>query len=188
MSKFWIYLVIVTLLIACKGNVKTDEEVHEKSDSVKAYIKIDTTTQAIDTILLAVNDTAFVVKNKLIADDIGDKQKEYTINIHFSNRKLPILTYKNAIGADLFLNGDLDGDGQPELLLRPEWFSSCWASINVFSLKNNSWKLIKKGSMYFCSDQYPLNKRVIKTEKGWGLLTDSLADDKFITLKKEIKF
>jgi hypothetical protein len=42
--------------------------------------------------------------------------------------------------------------------------------------------------MYFCSDKYPLAKRIVKTDNGYGLLTDSLTDDKFITLKKEIKF
>ena len=98
------------------------------------------------------------------------------------------MIHKQAIGADLFLVDDLDGDGKPELLLRPDWFSSCWASLNLYSMKNGNWKLIKKDSMYFCSDEYPLSKRVIKTEKGYALLTDSLADDKFITLKKEIKF
>ena len=142
----------------------------------------------IDTISLTATDTAFIVKNKSIKDDIGDKQKDYVIKIFFTRENWPMLAYHNAIGADLFLTGDLDGDDQPELLLRPEWFSSCWASVNLFSLKNNSWKLIKKGSMYFCSDKYPLAKRVIKTDKGYGLLTDSLADDKFITLKKEIRF
>lgn len=173
--------IFAILIAACQGKIATQNEQHVTT-------KIDTSKQVIDTIALTKSDTAFVLKNKLIKDDIGDKQKEYIISISFTDRDWPKLTYHNAIGAELFLPGDLDGDGLPELLLRPEWFSSCWASINLFSLKNKEWKLIKSGSMYFCSDAYPLAKRVLKTDKGFGLLTDSLTEDKFITLKKEIKF
>jgi hypothetical protein len=188
MKKCWIYLVVIAVLAACKGNVKTEEKAEKQLDSTKAKMMVDTTKQVVDTILLSKTDTAFVVKNKLIKDDIGDKQKQYIIHLFFTNKHWPILIYKNAIGADVALAGDLNGDNQPELLLRPEWFSSCWSSVNLFSLKNNEWKLVKKGSMYFCSDKYPLAKRIVKTDKGYGLLTDSLTDDKFITLKKEIKF
>lgn len=188
MNKIWIYFLAIAVLTACKGKVKTEEKTEVKIDSPKLKIDVDTTKQDIDTVLLAATDTAFVVKDKLIKDDMGDKREEYIINVFFSNTKFPKLTYKSAIGADLALAGDLNGDGLPELLLRPDWFSSCWASINLFSLKGNTWKLIKKGSMYFCSDEYPLPKRVVKTETGYGLLTDSLAEDKFITLKREIKF
>jgi hypothetical protein len=184
----WWYLLAAMLFIGCRGNVKSETKDDKIVDSVNAVLTIDTTKQVVDTIALTALDTAYVLKNKLIKDDIGDKHQEYNIQVFFAQKKWPTLNYKNAIGVELFLVGDLDGDGLPELLLRPEWFSSCWASINLFSLKNNTWKLIKTGSMYFCSDAYPLEKRVIKTEKGYGLLTDSLSDDKFITLKKEIKF
>ncbi len=176
------------VLTACKSKVKTTEKGETKIDSIQPKIVVDVVKQAIDTVLLAINDTAFVVKNKAIKDDMGDKQKEYIIHVFFSNPSWPKLSYKNAIGADLALAGDLNGDGRQELLLRPDWFSSCWASLNLFSLKARKWKLIKSGSMYFCSDAYPLSKRVVKTQKGYGLLTDSIANDKFITLKKEIKF
>jgi len=188
MKKIWIYFLAIAVLAACKGKVKTEEKTDVNIDSQMVRIDVDTTKQEIDTILLAATDTAFVVKDKLIKDDIGDKREEYIINVFFSNTNFPKLTYKSAIGADLALAGDLNGDGVQELLLRPDWFSSCWASINLFSLKGNTWKLIKKGSMYFCSDEYPLPKRVVKTETGYGLLTDSLAEDKFITIKREIKF
>ncbi|MFD0939332.1 hypothetical protein [Pedobacter boryungensis] len=188
MKKYWVYLVLIAALTGCKGKVKTEENSGKESDSSTAKMIVDPTKQVVDTILLNKTDTAFVVKNKMIKDDIGDKQKQYIIQIFFTNEHWPVLIYKNAIGADLALAGDLNGDNQPEILLRPEWFSSCWSSVNLFSLRNNEWKLIKKGSMYFCSDKYPLPKRVVKTDKGYGLLTDSLTDDKFITLKKEIKF
>jgi len=187
MKNIGFYLVVVILLNACTGS-NQDEKAPTTTDSIKARFTVDYAMQQVDTLLLDAIDTAFVIKNKPIVDDMGDKQKDYIINIYFSNKKWPVLTFKNAIGADLALAGDLDGDTQPELLLRPEWFSSCWASINLFSLKNNTWNLVKDGSMYFCADEYPLSKRVVKTDAGYGLLTDSLTDDKFITLKKAIKF
>lgn len=186
MIRHWIYEIVMLLLVACNRGDQTS--VNENNLQKKQSAFAVSPDQQVDTIALNKTDTAFIVRNKLIADDMGDRYKSYLIHIHFNNKKWPSLTFKNAIGADLALMGDLDGDQQPELLLRPAWFSSCWASINLFSLKGNSWQLVKNGSMYFCSNQYPLNKRIVKTEKGYGLLTDSLADDKFITLKKMIKF
>lgn len=188
MKHFAIYFFAIIALAACRQQAGNQNLIDHPP--VKKHIRftIDTMLQTVDTVTLSAIDTAFVVKNKLINDDIGDKQKNYIIDIYFTNVQWPKLSYKNAIGADLFLLGDLDRDGLPELLLRPEWFSSCWASVNLFSLKHNKWKIVKSGSMYFCSDQYPLGKRVVKTANGYALLTDSLADDKFITLKKPFKF
>lgn len=189
MKNIWICLLALMVLVACRGKVKTDGAVTKPSVAeVPARPKVDWKKQSVDTILLTPADTAFVVRNKLVDDDMGDKQKSYLINVFFAPKNWPMLSFDKAIGAHLVWLGDLDGDGQPELLLRPEWFSSCWSTVNLFSLKHNSWKLVKTGSMYFCSDQYPLAKRVIKTGQGYALLTDSLTDDKFIVLKKEIKF
>ena len=188
MNRLCIYLGALMLLMACNNNKQSVNNAANTADTTKTGFTVDNSKQEVDTVVLSKTDSAFVVKNKAIKDDMGDKQKDYTIQVYFTNLTWPKLSFKNAIGADLALAGDLDGDHLPELLLRPEWFSSCWSTVNLFSLKNNSWKMIKSGSMYFCSDQYPLSKRVVKTDAGYGLLTDSLTDDKFITLKKTIKF
>lgn len=187
MNRFWIYVLTLVLLASCEGN-RQKETKASAVDTVKNTFKVNEKTQQVDTLVLTKTDSAFVIKNKAIKDDMGDKQASYIIQIYFNNKQWPALTFKNAIGVELALVGDLDGDQQPELLLKPDWFSSCWSTVNLFSLKNNTWKMIKSGSMYFCSDQYPLNKRVVKTTTGYGLLTDSLTDDKFITLKKTINF
>jgi len=112
----------------------------------------------------------------------------YEINILFSNKKLPILYFKNAIGADLYMVGDLDGDDKPELLLRPEWFNNCWSNINLFSLKDNAWHLITSGGMNFCDDRYPLPNRIEKKDSRYYLITDSIVNEKFVIDKREIKF
>ncbi len=188
MKQLWIYLFAIIFIIACRQEIKS-EKVTIDTASAKQFGSIWVKKGwLIDTVIVGVNDTAFVSKQEPIKDDIGDKRNEYLITVAFWNKTWPLLNFKNAIGAELYLVGDLDGDKSPELLLRPEWFSSCWTSVNLYSLKGNKWELIKNGSMYFCSDKYPLSKRIIKSGNGYSLLTDSLTEDKFITLKKEIKF
>lgn len=170
------------ILLACQS-----KEAKKVAVTSKTFI-MDTEKQQLDTIILGKKDTAIIVKDKLDTADIGAKKQRYEINIMFSNKKWPTLKFSEAIGADLYMVGDIDGDDKPELLLRPEWFSSCWASINLFSLKEGAWKLIRKGSMYFCADEYPLSKRIEKQNDKYYLLVDTLADDQFVIQKKEIKF
>ena len=186
MKQLWIYLLVITGLLACRTTGKPEEET--KATVPYQQLPLFPKGWVVDTVILKNKDTAFVAKQEPIVDDIGDKRKEYPIRVAFANKQWPVLNFNKAIGADLYMVGDLDGDNSPELLLRPEWFSSCWASLNLYSLKSNKWQLVKKGSIYFCSDQYPLSKRIIKTGKGYSMLVDSLAEDKFITIKKEIKF
>ncbi len=179
--KRYCFLLCIGVLFACRNRETKEVEVNTKT------FMIDSEKHEVDSILIGNKDTAFVVKSKIDTNGI-DTGKVYEINILFSNKKWPTLNFKQAIGADLFLVEDLNGDNNPELLLRPEWFSSCWSSINLFSLKDNSWKLIKKDSMYFCADEYPLSKRIEKINNKYYLLTDSLTDDKFVINKKEINF
>ncbi len=181
MKRYCFLLLLASVIFACRNKQTKEVEVNTKT------FLVDADTTLIDTMLLSKNDTAFVIKPKVV-DDPNLQKKAFEINVLFSNKKWPILNFKQAIGADLYLVEDLNGDNKPELLLRPEWFSSCWSSINLFSLKDNNWKLIKKDSMYFCADEYPLSKRIEKQGNTYYLLTDSLADDKFIINKKEIQF
>lgn len=182
MNKYCFLLLLASVLIACSNKKTKKVEVNTQT------FMVDSDTTLVDTLLLGKNDTAFVIKPKVEQDSMLQEKKVFEVNIMFSNKKWPILNFKEAIGADLYLLGDLNGDDKPELLLRPEWFSSCWASINLFSIKDNNWKLVKKGSMYFCADEYPLAKRIEEKNDKYYLLTDSLADDQFVINKNEIKF
>lgn len=178
----FLLLVLISVVIACQTKETKNVEVNTET------FMVDADSVAIDTLLISKNDTAFVIKPKVAKDSTLQDKKAFEINVLFSNKKWPALNFKQAIGADLYMVGDINGDNQPELLLRPEWFSSCWSSINLFSLKDNSWSLVKVGSMYFCADEYPLSKRIEKQNSKYYLLTDSLADDKFVINKKEIQF
>lgn len=175
-------LLSVTVLLACQN-----KETKKMAVTSKTFV-MDADKQQLDTVILGQKDTAIIIKDKLDTADTGGQKERYEINIMFSNKKWPTLKFSNAIGADLFVVDDIDGDKKPELLLRPEWFSSCWASINLFSLKEGAWKLVKKGSMYFCANEYPLSRRIEKQDDKYYLLTDTLADDQFVIQKKEIKF
>lgn len=182
MKHYCLLLVFTSLIFACQTRETKEVEVNTET------FMIDSEKHEVDSLLIGEKDTAFVVKNKVDVKDIGTARAVYEINIIFSNKQWPLLHFKNAIGADLYVVGDIDGDNKPELLLRPEWFSSCWSSVNLFSLKEKSWQLIKTGSMYFCADEYPLPKRIEKRDDKYYLLTDSLADDKFVINKNEIQF
>ncbi|MNK27915.1 hypothetical protein D3C87_462820 [compost metagenome] len=182
MKRYCFLLLLAGVMLACRNGETKEVEVSTKT------FRMDADTTLVDTLLLSENDTAFVIKPKVTQDPTLQEKKAFEINVLFSNKKWPALNFKQAIGADIYLVKDLDGDNQPELLLRPEWFSSCWASINLFSMKENTWKMVKKGSMYFCADEYPLAKRIEEKNNKYYLLTDSLADDQFIINKNEIKF
>ncbi|SOD20539.1 hypothetical protein SAMN06297358_4264 [Pedobacter xixiisoli] len=182
MKRYCFLLLLVGVMFACRNGETKEVEVSTKT------FRMDADTTLVDTLLLSEKDTAFVIKPKVAQDPTLQEKKVFEINVLFSNKKWPALNFKQAIGADIYLVKDLDGDNQPELLLRPEWFSSCWASINLFSMKDNTWKMLKKGSMYFCADEYPLAKRIEEKNNKYYLLTDSLADDQFIINKNEIKF
>jgi len=181
-TRKYILLLLAAVLFAC-----TNTPTKEVAVNTKTFM-VDTDTSLVDTLLLNEKDTAFVIKPKLAEEAERQEKEVFEINVLFSNKKWPTLNFKSAIGADLFLVSDLNDDGKPELLLRPEWFSSCWASINLFSMKDNAWQLIKKGSMYFCAEEYPLSKRIEKIDQQYYLLTDSLKDDKFVINKQKIKF
>lgn len=185
-KRYCFLLMLAVIALACRSK-ETKKEIKDVDVQTKTFM-VDADTVLVDTLLINERDTAFVIKPKVAQDPTLQEKKEFEINVLFSNKKWPTLNFKQAIGADLYLVKDLDGDDEPELLLRPEWFSSCWASINLFSLKDNAWKLIKKGSMYYCADEYPLSKRIEENEDRYYLLTDSLADDNFIINKNEIKF
>ncbi len=179
----WCLLLLV--IAACTSDQKVSE--HRTDSITPSKNTIEQSGKSTDTVWLSKTDTAFIIRPALGTDSMSCPEEPCRIRIRFSNQ-LPDLEYPQAIGADLHLAGDLNGDGQPELLLRPEWFTSCWSAINVFSLKNGAWKKITTGSMYWCSDDLPLSKRVEKTGKGFALLCDSMADADFIVTRKLITF
>lgn len=182
MKRLCFLFLIVSAFVACRNKNASNVSV-----SAQTFV-VDANKHTVDSLIMNNNDTAFVVKNKVSDKDMGTKRAVYEIHVMFSNKKWPVLHFKNAIGADLYVAGDLDGDDEPELLLRPEWFNNCWSSINLFSLKEGGWRLVKFGGMYFCADQYPLPARIEKQSEKYYLITDTIINEKFVVDRKEIEF
>lgn len=175
------------ILIGIVASGCRNKSVNEVAVTTKTFV-VDANKHTVDSLIMNNNDTAFVVKNKVADKDRGTQRAVYEIHVMFSNKQWPMLYFKNAIGADLYVAGDLNGDDEPELLLRPEWFNSCWSSINLFTLKDGNWKLTKSGGMYFCADQYPLPRRIEKLHGKSYLITDTIINEKFVVDRKEIEF
>ena len=93
----------------------------------------------------------------ITGDFNGDKQQEFiwltTTNTHeedigdtsscfilCSNNTIPPLKVDMCIGGNPVNLGDLNGDGADELGLLPDWWTSCWRSYFVYTLKTNRWK------------------------------------------------
>ena len=57
-----------------------------------------------------------------------------------SNSTIPPLKVEMCIGGNPVNLGDLNGDGADELGLLPDWWTSCWRSYFVYTLKTNRWK------------------------------------------------
>lgn len=55
--------------------------------------------------------------------------------IVFSDPGLPRIPIENCIGGVPTNEGDLDGDGADEVGLLPWWFTSCWRSYQVYSIR-----------------------------------------------------
>lgn len=59
--------------------------------------------------------------------------------IRFSDPAIAPIRVAKCIGGQPVNPGDLNGDGAEEISLLPEWFSSCWRSYYVWTLKYQQW-------------------------------------------------
>ncbi|MBK7139953.1 MAG: hypothetical protein IPH74_13450 [Bacteroidetes bacterium] len=60
--------------------------------------------------------------------------------------------------------GDLNEDGISELLYVPDWISSCWGSLFVYSLQDNKWIVAGSVAVYTC-EEIDYHKRLKKIDK-----------------------
>ena len=78
-----------------------------------------------------------------------------------------LLMHTGAIGFIQFWNaGDLNDDGYDELGVIPDWFTSCWSALYVYSHFEDGWKPIGVGSVYNCiEDDYSWRVKKINSEE-----------------------
>lgn len=86
-------------------------------------------------------------------------------NVSFSfGGKIPPFEHQTSIGGLVLDAGDLNEDGVGELLYVPDWISSCWGSIFVYSLNKGKWICPGSVAVYTCEGNDYL-KRLRKIDK-----------------------
>lgn len=86
-------------------------------------------------------------------------------NVIFTfNGKIPSFTHQTSIGGVVMDAGDLNEDGISELLYAPDWISSCWGSLFVYSLQNGKWIVAGSVPVYTC-EVNDYQKRLNKIDK-----------------------
>ncbi|MBK9353954.1 MAG: hypothetical protein IPN09_08300 [Bacteroidetes bacterium] len=86
-------------------------------------------------------------------------------NVIFTfDAKIPSFTHQTSIGGMVMDAGDLNEDGISELLYAPDWISSCWGSLFVYSLQDNKWIVAGSVAVYTCEEN-DYHKRLKKIDK-----------------------
>lgn len=83
-------------------------------------------------------DFAWLVAPKL-KDDGMECVGDCSSYIKFSDTSIPNIKIENCIGGIPTNLGDLNKNGSDEIGLLPDWFTSCWRSYFVWTLKDNKW-------------------------------------------------
>lgn len=161
-----------------------------KKDTISNIVtSIEKNTNPWDTVLLGdidndkQPDTVFVLSPETIEEELSCKDSVCSTLFVFSNKKYPVLLHEQALGGSVSNAGDIDGDGICELCFVPDWFTSNWTSLNVYSLKEGKWFLLGEGSIRrdvpeMESDLYtPYSKRIIKHKGYFEILENSMDGD-----------
>jgi hypothetical protein len=94
---------------------------------------------------------------------------------------LPDLYPVIGIGEVMASVGDLNHDGFCEIAFVPEWLTSVWQSLSVYSIKDGKWKLMGQGSINLEKlegDPDFFRHRVVRVDdKHFKIISDSLSAD-----------
>jgi len=84
-------------------------------------------------------------------NNFGECDGECECYLKFSNDKIPSIKLKSCIGGTPVNEGDLNDDGADEVGILPSWWTSCWRSYEVFTLRNNEWKFVVEPFSTHCN-------------------------------------
>lgn len=152
------------------------------SDSVEELI------YPIDTVVLQdingdkINDTVFINEPSIIEAELTCRDEVCNTKFIFTNSAIPSFSHEQALGGVLANAGDLDDDGMCELYFVPDWFTSNWTGLNIYSLKENKWILLGQGSIRRNTPEMesdlctPYGKRIIK-HKGYFEILENVMDE-----------
>lgn len=167
--KYYFYLVCLLFLVSCKP-ISSKDATSSVKDGVEALFG----SGGVDTFIVGDLDgdglpnKAF--QKKPITEGFVDPDEGMTecpggcnVSISF-DAKIPTLIHENSIGGLIYDAGDLNEDGISELLYAPDWISSCWGALIVYSLQNKQWINVGSVGIYTCEAQEYL-KRLKKVDK-----------------------
>ncbi|MEC4005540.1 hypothetical protein OX283_012795 [Flavobacterium sp. SUN052] len=194
-TKLFISILIVLTLFSFANQKK-----YLKSTLVNQFNYLSKVNEFdIDTLLIGdINndkkiDTTFVKGPKFINNKefYGDcKNGECQIEVSFSCN-FPGLTFENAVSGFVENIGDIDKDGNSEIVIVPSWFIGCYGKIHFYTFKNKMWKFCGCAEGNICDvDNYNsrieiIGKNKIKVkEKIWDYtLADRISKTKIILIK-----
>jgi len=128
------------------------------------------------------NDTIYIVHPEVNESKMECEDSICLTYIFFKNNQFPTFAHEQALGGVLANAGDLDDDGMCELYFVPDWFTSNWTGLNIYSLKQNKWILLGQGSIRrevpeMENELYtPYEKRIIK-HKGYFEILENVMDE-----------
>jgi len=110
--------------------------------------------------------------------------------IYFSDTKIKPFTISPAKDGTLYNLKDLNNDGKDDIGFYPNWCTSCWHPLYVYTLSKNIWKPLMPPISTHCSqwedDKFPIKKDPKK--KGNVIITTSIwKDDDIKVISKSSK-
>lgn len=127
-------------------------------------------------------DTIIVTPPEII-NDMDCADSTCTTYFRFTNSKFPAFSQQQALGGVIGNAGDLDRDGICEIYFVGDWFTSSWAGMNIYSLKNNTWKKIANASVRrqdMGEDEalyLPYEKRIKRFKEYFEILENVMDED-----------
>lgn len=118
-------------------------------------------------------DRAFLKKpitEGFVDPDEGNAECPGGCNVEISfSTDIPVIKHETSIGGFLMDAGDLNEDGKSELLYVPDWITSCWGGLFLYTYDGQKWSNPGSVGIYYCDEQDYL-KRIRKIDKNSFIL------------------
>ncbi len=125
-------------VIIAESDPKTDIKTKELEDSIQTLINIYTPSSE----LISGRFSGPTLDSAFIFSDDNQECINCTTSIFFTNDILPPLEIRGVKTAQLFNEGDLDGDGREEFSVLTKINNEGW--ISIYSYKRGEWKILYK--------------------------------------------
>ncbi|WP_415326668.1 hypothetical protein [Chryseobacterium sp. MMS23-Vi53] len=145
-------------------------------------------------------------KEGILGDFNGDGKSEYAYTkvndcsdecdgkcetvIYFSDKNIKPFTISPAKNGTLYNLKDLNNDGKDDIGFYPDWCTSCWHPLYVYTLKKDKWEPLVSPISTHCSqwedEKFPIKKDPKK--KGYVIIMTSVwKDDDIKIISKSVK-